>query len=714
MDCVPGGSDTNVIKCTNEEIFNIMKTKMKDSVSEQIEILEAAWTEKLGRNICILADQKPAFSKYFHSLRIKWQNCNRTEQNFKKKYANWLLNTAEFIIKDESLSTQSKTGRPSLSFSDASDRSRRRKTEELRTSNTTEELAYATQMNLRFSGQLNASKIVKDVTLTSPTRATKYMKAATSQVEQTLSNDAALSVLIEHKFSKRTYQSIRNIGKENNCKLYPSYNNVVKSKRLCYPPRTDITIKENYAEVKLQSILDHTAQRILLLQREVIGTLSIENIKNLHLTCKWGCDGSSGHSVYKQKFNEAGISDENVFFTSFVPLQLVCKDEKLDTDLVIWQNPRTSSPRFCRPIRLQFEHKNAETTAHEVNDIEQQINSLNPLVTQVHGMEIRVQYNMNFTMIDNKVCNAVSETKSTLRCYLCNATSKDFNDIRKMLQRKVETSNLRFGISTLHAWIRLFECCLHLSYKLTIKKWRVNSDEEREIVETRKSIIQRGFQTQLGLIVDRPKPGCGSTNDGNMARRFFENSTTSATITGVSGSLINRFHVILQVISSGFEIDNELFRAYFLETANEFVKLYPWYYMPTSIYKLLIHGPEIIEHFLLPIGQLSKEAQEARNKDIKRFREDFTRKCSREKTMEDVFNRLIITSDPYISSIRKQPRKFFKLLLPQALELLTSSTIPVSSTDNLQIAINYDSESSVTDNESDANCDSENDEDFCL
>ncbi|XP_032687790.1 uncharacterized protein LOC116851966 [Odontomachus brunneus] len=327
-------------------------------------------------------------------------------------------------------------------------------------------------------GQLDASKIVKDVTLTSPTRATKYMKAATSQVERTLSNDAALSVLIEHKFLKR---------KENNCKLYPSYNNVVKAKRLCYPPRTDITIKENCAEVKLQSILDHTAQHILLLQREVIGTLSIENVKNLHLTCKWGCEGSSGHSVYKQKFNEAGISNENVFFTSFVPLQLVCKDEELDINLVIWQNPRTSSPRFCRPIRLQFEHENDETTAHEVVNIKQQIDSLNPLVTQVHGMEIRVQYNMNFTMIDNKVCNAVSETKSTLQCYLCDATSKDFNDIRKMLQRKVETSNLRFGISTLHAWIRLFECCLHLSYKLTIKKWRVNSDEEREIVDTRKS-----------------------------------------------------------------------------------------------------------------------------------------------------------------------------------------------------------------------------------
>jgi hypothetical protein len=79
--------------------------------------------------------------------------------------------------------------------------------------------------------------------------------------------------------------------------------------------------------------------------------------------------------------------------------------------------------------------------------------------------------------------------------------------------------------------------------------------------------------------------------------------------------------------------------------------------MPTSVHKLLIHGPQIIASALLPIGQLSEDAQEARNKDIKRYREDFSRKCSREKPMEDVFYRLMVTSDPYISSIRKLPQK---------------------------------------------------------
>lgn len=66
--------------------------------------------------------------------------------------------------------------------------------------------------------------------------------------------------------------------------------------------------------------------------------------------------------------------------------------------------------------------------------------------------------------------NSVTGTKSSLRCHLCNATSKDFNDIDLVIKKKVNASNLRFGISSLHAWIRFFECFLHIGYKLGIGK----------------------------------------------------------------------------------------------------------------------------------------------------------------------------------------------------------------------------------------------------
>ena len=96
--------------------------------------------------------------------------------------------------------------------------------------------------------------------------------------------------------------------------------------------------------------------------------------------------------------------------------------------------------------------------------------------------------------------------------------------------------------------------------------------------------------------------------------------------------------------------------------------------MPTSIHVVLIHGPLIIEWAPLPIGQLSEEAQESRNKDIKRYREHFSRKCSRESTMTDLFHWLLVSSDPLMSSLRSDQPKKNKNLSSEALKLLTGNS----------------------------------------
>ena len=75
--------------------------------------------------------------------------------------------------------------------------------------------------------------------------------------------------------------------------------------------------------------------------------------------------------------------------------------------------------------------------------------------------------------------------------------------------------------------------------------------------------------------------------------------------------------------------------------------------MPQSLHKILIHGAEVIESLSLPIGLLSEEAQEARSKNLKKYREHHSRKSSRMKTNVDVMKRLLCTSDPVISSYRK-------------------------------------------------------------
>lgn len=148
------------------------------------------------------------------------------------------------------------------------------------------------------------------------------------------------------------------------------------------------------------------------------------------------------------------------------------------------------------------------------------------------------------------------------------------------------------------------------------------------------------------------KQGFGTTNDGNTARRFFANITKSAEITGLDVTLLKRFKVILQVLASGQEINVNAFHSYAKETAQLYVQLYGWYYMPATVHKILLHGAEIIKDALLPIGYLSEEAAEARNKDFRRYREFRSRKCNRKLTNTDILNNLLISSDPFISNLR--------------------------------------------------------------
>ncbi|KAG5881960.1 hypothetical protein JTB14_020524 [Gonioctena quinquepunctata] len=148
--------------------------------------------------------------------------------------------------------------------------------------------------------------------------------------------------------------------------------------------------------------------------------------------------------------------------------------------------------------------------------IKQQETNLVPYETVINAKTISVAFKLAFTMIDGKVCNAITATESAQCCYLCQATSKDFNNIDAILKREIN------GLSTLHAWIRFFECCLHVGYKLNIKKWQARACNlnDKESVKNRKEVIQKGFRLRLGLIVDQLKLWVGSSNNGNTAGTF--------------------------------------------------------------------------------------------------------------------------------------------------------------------------------------------------
>lgn len=240
----------------------------------------------------------------------------------------------------------------------------------------------------------------------------------------------------------------------------------------------------------------------------------------------------------------------------------------------------------------------------------------------------------------------------------------------------------------MHCRICFFECVLHIAYRLDFKKWQATSKKSetqefsnKELLEARKHKIQEDFKNKMGLLVNVPKPGYGTSNDGNTARRAFGNSKLFSVITGVNEQLIIRFHTILTDLNSSREINDIAFNKYCQEMAKLYTENYSWYYMPPSVHKVLIHGAEIVKAMILPIGQLSEESMEAGNKYVKQFRREHTQTRSRYHTNRDLFYRLLPTSDPVISH-QQTPRKSVSEFPEEVLQPLKTEDLHIGEEDD--------------------------------
>lgn len=650
---------------TRQYIFDQLQCQNLPTLNEKLDSYENILLKCYGHNKEVKDDLQHRFSYVKSQIKQRWTKANKHLDVFMKKNQSWLDGTFEIPI--ETIFPQ---GRPPKSFDELSERSKRRKTEQIRASVSDEVIVHAAQSVLQTTGHRTASKILKDIT-NSPRRASDYSKAYSKVTE---SNDIppltpmeALKMYIEADFSRRQYEIVR----ATNPKHFPCYNLVLKAKQECYPPKESLRITATGAESNLQCLMTLTVTRLAKYLEDVLIRLNEQEKKSLMIICKWGCDGSQ-QSKFKQSFCNETDSDANIFMSSFVPLRIVCGKEG---NKIVWQNPTPSSSRFCRPIRFRFVKETTDVTKEEIQYVQKSIAKLNKSVITLKGEEFSFSHKLKMSMIDGKVCNAATDTKSTSQCYICGATSKSFNDLT--MKNTANPQALDFGLSVLHARIRIFESLIHLAYKLPVKKYRERKTEAEKALEAQKKAeIQERFRNETGLLIDMPKANFGNTNDGNTSRRFFDNPELASDITGINFELIYRLKVILQAISSGHEIDSEKYDMYAYDTAKLYVEQYGWHLMTPTMHKILIHGSQIIKTSLLPIGQLSEEAAEARNKHFRSYRLNFARKFSREECNLDIYTRLLLSSDPYISSLRRIKKPSREAFLPETIELLRPAADP--------------------------------------
>lgn len=135
---------------------------------------------------------------------------------------------------------------------ECSDRSKRQKTQELRSNNETVELAYAAEMK-RSEGNVHVATVLADI-IQKP-NASNYIKEDSDRKIAKLTQDKALSLLITARLAKYQYNIIRSNALEENCPLYPNCESIIKAKQRCYPD--NIVTTEISAKIPLQNLFDH-------------------------------------------------------------------------------------------------------------------------------------------------------------------------------------------------------------------------------------------------------------------------------------------------------------------------------------------------------------------------------------------------------------------------------------------------------------------------
>ena len=155
-----------------------------------------------------------------------------------------------------------------------------------------------------------------------------YLKFLNGDKVTKMSNDVALGLILNANISKDSYQQIRDVSRKKNADIFPTYNEVRYSKKKCYPER--IRVEESEVEVNLEDLLHHTTSRILEIKTvEDELKLKLQNLNASNeiipgiLHCKWGFDGATGQSEYKQRYFESTdrpIVEKSLFSTTLVPL----------------------------------------------------------------------------------------------------------------------------------------------------------------------------------------------------------------------------------------------------------------------------------------------------------------------------------------------------------------------------------------------------------
>ncbi|CAH2088755.1 unnamed protein product [Euphydryas editha] len=448
---------------TNLDLYCALKSGgagFKNTINLYNILVERIGIELSSEDISII---KSFCHNFTSNISKRWSASSRTQKTFLNQNSHWLeseivwpkcknidLNNVFNVSTDEDVSIigteevdvyQSSSSIHKKLFKDLSDRQKKRRSLTL-LDHSEEELVHALCAKLKLSNKTKLATIIKELF---------QNEEKCEIVDKLLFTNNTEKLCLPDDKTKYFCASILSKASGN--------------KKTCYPPKEDITVTESGVKIRLQSLLDLTINRIL----KVI-QLDSATTKSLKLISKWGFDGSSSHSNYKQKSqSDIKMDDSSVFMISLVPLRLV-----EDSGSILWENPTPSSTNYCRPIGFKFSKETNDLIQEENASINEEICNLVPTIVE----NLEIHHDLYMTMIDGKISTVVSNTSSAAVCNICGTPPSKMNDLDFVSKQPIRNDMYKYGLSSLHMWIRCMECILHISYNLDFKKWAARSDDK--------------------------------------------------------------------------------------------------------------------------------------------------------------------------------------------------------------------------------------------
>ena len=177
--------------------------------------------------------------------------------------------------------------------------------------------------------------------------------------------EVAKSFLLDSDMKREVYVDMRLMSKAAGADIWPPYDKVLAAKKKRRPRNVQYT--ETSVVLDLKDRLEKNDESFMELCETEIGELlrGVPVGGTLEVTCegKLGFDGSTGQSIFNQKFSleNRDATDSSLLSTCYVPLEYRTTDGKS-----IFRNPVPQASSFCQPLRMEY-RKETKEASNEIN-----------------------------------------------------------------------------------------------------------------------------------------------------------------------------------------------------------------------------------------------------------------------------------------------------------------------------------------------------------